>query len=83
MSPEKTNTQEQTNMINQSKLQATICNLFKAHKKLHVQGGIGFGSATHGLKNWPEIVKPITKGHNCVIIFSSHLKTAPLPAALA
>ena len=29
-------------MINQSKLQATVCNFSKAREKLHVQGVIGF-----------------------------------------
>jgi len=39
---------------------------------------IGFGFASHWLKNWHESFKPITKGsnHNHVITFDSHLKTA-------
>ena len=43
-----------------------------------VQGAIGFGFASHWLKNWLEICKPITKrsNRNLVITFDSHMKTA-------
>ena len=43
-----------------------------------IQGGIGFGCASHWLKNWHESFEPITKLSNCnlVITFDSHLKTA-------
>ena len=38
---------------------------------------IGFGFASHWLKNWRASFKPITKlsSRNRVIIFDSHLKT--------
>ena len=42
-------------------------------------GAIGFGLASHWLKNWRESFKPITKcsNHNHVIItFDSHVKNA-------
>ena len=43
-----------------------------------MQGAIGFGFASHWLKNWRESFKPITKRsiRNHVITFDSHLKTA-------
>ena len=52
---------------------------FKAREKSRVHGAIGFGFASHWLKNWRESFKPITKRSNCnhVITFDSHLKTAP------
>ena len=39
---------------------------------------IGFGFASHWLKNWRDSFKPITKrsNRNHVITFDSHLKTA-------
>ena len=42
--------------MNQSEFLAITCNLFKAREKLRVQGAIGFGLASHWLKNWHEIV---------------------------
>ena len=41
-------------------------------------GAIGFGFASHWLKNWRDSFKPITKrsNHNHVITFDGHLKTA-------
>ena len=41
-------------------------------------GVIGFDFACYWLKNWREILKPVTKrnNRNRVIIFSIHLKTA-------
>ena len=43
-----------------------------------MHGVIGFGFASHWLKNWREFFKPITKrgNRNHVITFDSHLKTA-------
>ena len=43
-----------------------------------MQGAIGFGFASHWLKNWHESFKPIAKrsNRNHVITFDSHLKTA-------
>ena len=59
---------------------AITCNSLKAREKSRVQGVIGFGFASHWLKNWHESFEPITKCSNCnhVITFDSHLKTALL-----
>ena len=64
--------------MNQSQLLAITCNLLKAREKSRVQGAIGFGFASHWLKNWRDSFKPITKrsNRNHVITFDSHLKTA-------
>ena len=39
---------------------------------------VGFGFASHWLKNWHKIFKPVTecRDHNGVITFDSYLKTA-------
>ena len=59
-----------------------IWNLLKAREKSRVHGTIGFGFASHWLKNWRESFKPIIKrkrsNRNHVITFYSHLKTALL-----
>ena len=54
--------------------------MLKAPEKWRIQGAIGFGLASHWLKNWREIFKPITKhsNRNRVIALDSHLKTALL-----
>ena len=59
--------------MNQSQFLAITCNSLKAQ-----DGSIGFGFASHWLKNWRESFKPITKrsNRNHVITFDSHLKTA-------
>ena len=66
--------------MNQSQFLAIICNSLEAHEKsrVHVHGAIGFGFASHWLKNWRDSFKPITKrsNRNHVITFDSHLKTA-------
>ena len=64
--------------INQSQFLAITCNSFKAWEKSCVHGAIGFGFASHWLKNWRESFKPITKrsNRNHVITFDSHLKSA-------
>ena len=64
--------------MNQSRFLAIACNLFKVQEKSCVRGAIGFGFASHWLKNWHESFKPITKGsnRNHIITFNSHLKTA-------
>ena len=64
--------------MNQSQFLAITCNKFKARKKSRVHSAIGFGFASHWLKNWRESFKPITKrsNRNHVITFDSHLKTA-------
>ena len=58
---------------NQSQFLAIIWNLLKAREKSRVHGAIGFGFASHWLKNWRESFKPIIKcgNHNHVIIFES------------
>ena len=64
--------------MNQSQFPASNCNSLKAREKSRVHGAIGFGFASHWLKNWHESFKPITKrsNRNHVITFDSHLKTA-------
>ena len=64
--------------MNQSQFLAITCNSLKAREKSRVRGAIGFGFASHWLKNWCESFKPITKrsNRNHVITFDSHLKTA-------
>ena len=64
--------------MNQSQSLAITCNLLEAREKSRVHGVIGFGFASHWLKNWRESFKPITKrsNRNHVITFDSHLKTA-------
>ena len=59
--------------MNQSQFLAITCNSLEAREKSRVHGVIGFGFASHWLKNWP-----ITKrsNHNHVITFDGHLKTA-------
>ena len=64
--------------INQSQFLAITCNSLEAREKSRVHGAIGFGFASHWLKNWRVSFKPITKRsiRNHVITFDSHLKTA-------
>ena len=64
--------------MNQSLFLAITCNSLKAREKSRVHGTIGFGFASHWLKNWRESSKPITKcsNRNHAITFDSHLKTA-------
>ena len=64
--------------MNQSQFLAITCNLLKAQEKSRVHGAIGFGFASHWLKNWLESFKPIIKrsNGNHVITFDSYLKTA-------
>jgi len=40
--------------INQSQFLAILCNLHEALEKSRVHGAIGFGFASHWLKNWCE-----------------------------
>ena len=64
--------------MNQSQFLAITCNSPETREKSRVHGTIGFGFASHWLKNWGESFKPITKrsNRNYVITFDSHLKTA-------
>ena len=64
--------------MNHSQFLAITCNSLEACEKSRIHGAIGFGFASHWLKNWCESFKPITKCSNCnhVITFDSHLKTA-------
>ena len=64
--------------MNQSQFLEIICSSLKAREESHVHGAIGFGFASHWLKNWRESFKPITKRSNRdhAITFDSHLKTA-------
>ena len=63
---------------NQSQSLEITCNTLKAREKSRVHGAIGFGFASHWLKNWRESFNPITKrsNRNYIITFDSHLKTA-------
>ena len=63
---------------NQSQFLEITCNTLKAREKSRLHGAIGFGFASHWLKNWRESFKPITKrsNRNYIITFDSHLKTA-------
>ena len=64
--------------MNQSQFLAIIFKSREAREKSRVHCAIGFGSASHWLKNWRDSLKPITKrsNRNHVITFDSHLKTA-------
>ena len=64
--------------MHQSQFLAISCYSLGAWEKSRVHGAIGFGFASHWLKNWRESYKPSTKrsNHNHVITFDSHLKTA-------
>ena len=64
--------------MNQSQFLAITCNSLEAREKSPVYGAIGFGFASHWLKNWRESFEPFTKrsNHNHVITFDSDLKTA-------
>ena len=67
-------------VMNQSQFLAIICNLLKAREKSRLHGAIGFGFASHWLKNWRESFKPIItrSNSNQVITFDSYLKTTLL-----
>ena len=64
--------------MSQSQFLAITCNSLEAREKARVHGAIGFGFASHWLKNWRESFKSITKrsNRNHIITFDSHLKTA-------
>ena len=72
-------TTEAGSAMNQSQFLAITCNSLEAREKMtRLHGAIGFGFASHWLKNWRESFKPITKrsNRNHVITFDSHLETA-------
>ena len=60
-------------VMNQSQLLAITCNSLEVREKSCVHGAIGFGFASHWLKNQRDSFKPITKRSNCnhVITFES------------
>ena len=64
--------------MNQSQFLAITGNSLEAREKSRLRGAIGFGFASHWLKNWRDSFKPITKrsNRNYVITFNSHSKTA-------
>ena len=64
--------------MNHSQFLAVICYSLKAREKSRARGAIGFGFASHWLKNWRDSFNPIIKrsNRNRVITFDSHLKTA-------
>ena len=64
--------------MNQSHFLAITCNSLEAREKSRAHDAIGFGFASHWLKNWRDSFKPITKSSNSnhVITFDSHLKTS-------
>ena len=52
--------------MNQSQFLAITCNSLEAREKARVHGAIGFGFASHWLKNWRESFEPITKRSNLI-----------------
>ena len=64
--------------MNQSEFLAITGNSLEAREKSRVPGAIGFGFASHWLKNWRDSFKPIAKRSNRSheITFDNHLKTA-------
>ena len=69
--------------MNQLQFLAMTCNPLKAWEKSRVHGAIGFGFASHWLKNWRDSFKPMTKpsNYNHEITFHSNLKTALMQGA--
>ena len=57
--------------MNQSQFLAITCNSLKAREKSRLHGAIGFGFASHWLKNWRESFEPTAKcsNRNHVITF--------------
>ena len=60
--------------MNQSQFLAITCSSLEAREISRVHGAIGFGFASHWLKNWRESTK--RSNRNDGITFDSHLKTA-------
>ena len=59
--------------MNQSQFRAITCNSLEAREESRVHGAIGFGFASHWLKNWRESFKPITKCSNRNHVITSGL----------
>ena len=55
--------------------EAITCNSLNAREKSRVHGAIGFGFASHWLKNWRESFKPLAK-RSAAITFDNNLTTA-------
>ena len=47
--------------MDQSELEANTCNRRQARENACERGTIGFGLASHWLRNWREFFKPITE----------------------
>ena len=62
--------------MNQSQFLAIICNSLKAREKSRVHGAIGFGVASHWLKNCRESFKPITTRSNRKQVIRQSFETA-------
>ena len=45
--------------MNQSEFRVTTCNFLEAREKSRVLAATGCGFASHWLKNWREILKPV------------------------
>ena len=58
-------------MMNQSEFQEITCKLLKVQQKVSIQGVIGFGFASHWVKNWLEIFKLLESFKNCSNKFCS------------
>ena len=71
-------TTEAVSVMHQSQFLAISCYSLEAWEKSCAHGAIGFGFASHWLKNWRESYKSSTKrsNRNHVITFDSHLKIA-------
>ena len=54
-------TGEKNSAMNKSQFLAITFKSLKAREKSRVHGAIGFGFASHWLKNWRQSLKPITK----------------------
>ena len=65
-----------TKGTNSSQFLAITCNSLEAREKSRAYGAIGFGFASHWLKNWRDCFKPITKRSSPihVITFGNHVK---------
>ena len=51
--------------MNPSQFPAITCNSLEVREESRVHGAIGFGFASHWLKNWRASFEPIAKCSNC------------------